>query len=472
MRLLVVGAFSPSPSGHRFSLTEKALSEQLGRMGRGLSLTVQDRIGEGDASSYELSFESLRDFELSAVIDAIPDLRALRRLHGAITGTQAPHAAEATRPESDLSRGRLAAAMAEALRKAHSPQDARRATLGVLEEALFITARDLLRHPVVARLEAGWRGLSWLWAHAPASPDLDLEVLDVEPAQRVDALKRCLDVSPMQRPDACFLLDPCDELETLYRLAALGEAAWLPMVIAGPSELLGAARADEGKAPAPPEAWSRLRADEASRWLCAALNPVVMASEQQGSVRRECFASPALAVAALLAASYRDTRTFARLVGPGSGTRAPGVWQPQGRSTVATEAGISLREQQRLAGLGLLGVGGFWDSDAVQLAAAPTVYGGRDAAPLPAQLLTGRIVRLVQELAERLPASAGDDAVAALFSRAAEVCFPSSSGRACQLQARVVRTGPGGRGVHVRATLRPELAGTPLQLELTLPLRT
>jgi type VI secretion system protein ImpC len=118
----------------------------------------------------------------------------------------------------------------------------------------------------------------------------------------------------------------------------------------------------------------------------------------------------------------------------------------------------------------LVGVSGWWDSDAVLLAAAPTVYGGRDATSLPAQLLTGRIVRLAQEIAERLPAGASPDAVSAVFTRAAEAFLPTGPGRACQLHGRVVPTGNGERGVHVSASLRPELAGTHVQLELTLPL--
>jgi hypothetical protein len=176
-------------------------------------------------------------------------------------------------------------------------------------------------------------------------------------------------------------------------------------------------------------------------------------------------------VAALLSASFRDTRTFARLVGPGSGTRAPAVWQPKGRSTVATEVGLSLREQERLAAKGVLGVNGWWDSHAVLMTAAPTVYGGRDAVPLPAQLLTGRIVRLAQALAERIPPGASQDQVATVFARAAEAFLATGAKHTCQLQARVVPTGNGGRGAHVRASLRPELAGRPVQLELTVPLR-
>ncbi|HEX8819630.1 MAG TPA: type VI secretion system contractile sheath large subunit [Archangium sp.] len=462
VRWLVAGAFLPSPSGRRFPLTADAFAEHFGRAARGLSVTVQDRIGSGDASTYEVSFDGLEGFRLSRVVDSLPDLRALRHLHDALSGARTLGPEEATRLKSVVGGGRLALSVAEALRGARSPEDARRAVLARIEEALFATARDLLEHPLVKRLESTWRGLHWLWTHCPASAGMDIEVLDLESHQFLEGLTRSLDVPPLQRPDACFILDASADMDTLRRLAALGEEAWLPMVVAVPNEKTE---------PLPAQAWNELRAEETSRWLCAALNPVVMMAEQQGEVRRECFASPVLAVAALLAASFRDTRTFARVVGPGSGTRAPAVWRPQGGSTVATEEGFSLREQERLAARGLLGVSGWWDSDSVLLTKAPTVYGGRDATVLPAQLLTGRILRLALEVTERIPAGASPDAVAAVFTRAAETFLSTGTGRSCQLHGQVVPTGNGTKGVHVRASVRPELAGTHLQLEFTLPLR-
>ncbi|HEX5745405.1 MAG TPA: type VI secretion system contractile sheath large subunit [Archangium sp.] len=458
VRWLVAGAFLPSPSGHRFLLTEAAFAEQLGRAGSGLNVTLRDRIGSGDASSHTLSFEGLESFQLSAVIDALPDLRTLRAVRDALSGARGLGPQDAARLLEGLGPGLLSSALAEALRQTHSPQEARDAALALVEEALFGTARDILLHPRVARLESAWRGLHWLWTHCPTAAGMDIEVLDVEPHQLVDALTRSLDVPALQRPDACFLVDPLDDVDTLRRLAALGEQACLPLVVA-------VREAPES------EAWNRLRAEEDSRWLCAARNPVVMMAEQHGEVHRECFTSPALAMAALLAASFRDTRTFGRLVGPGSGTRAPAVWRPGGRSPVSTEVGLSLREQERLAARGVVGVGGWWDSNAVLLAAAPMVYGGGDATPLPAQLLTGRIVRLAEEIAERLPGGASQDAVSAVFTRAAEAFLPTgNAGRACQLQGKVVSTGNGERGVQVFAALKPELAGTHVQLEFMLPL--
>ncbi|WP_224360601.1 type VI secretion system contractile sheath large subunit [Hyalangium versicolor] len=458
VRWLIAGAFSPSPSGQRFPVTEASFTEHLTRSANGLRITVQDRIGSSDVNAYEVSFDGLHSFQLSAVIDSTPDLRLLRTALAALSGSGTLSPEDAAQLKATMGPGRLSAAMAQAAQGSLSSEDARRAALVVLEEALFATARDLLQHPLVARLESSWRGLRWLWEHCPASGGLELEVLDVEPSSLVDALSQVLDGPPLQRPDACFILDEISDFDALHPLASLGEQASLPMVVAVPQE----ARS--------PEAWNRLRADEVSRWLCAALNPVVMMAEQHGSIRRQCFTSPALAVAALLAASFRDTRTFGRLVGPGSGTRAPAVWKPQAGSTIATEVGLALREQERLAAQGLLGVGGWWDSNAVLLAAAPTVYGGRDATPLPAQLLTGRIVRLAQELTERLPSGANPDAIAAAFSRAAEVFLPTGSKKDCQLHAQVVSTGRGERGVQIRASVRPELAGTHLQLAFTVPL--
>jgi hypothetical protein len=466
VRWLVVGAFSPNPSGQRFALTEEAFS-RLGHAASGLRVTVQDRIGSSEASAYEVSFDTLSAFSLSEVIRSIPGLRALHTLHQALSADRAPGPEEAARLKPTMDMGRLASAMAGALPGLRSAPEARRAALAVFGEALFATARDILQHPLVARLESAWRGLHWLWTYCPPSAGMDIEVLDTGPHERMDALEQCLNVPPLKRPDACFILDELDDVGHLHPLAALAERASLPMVVALSPALFQASGQEAAR---PPQAWERLRADESSRWLCAALNPVVMVAEQEGTVSRECFTSPVLAVAAMLGASFRDTRTFARLTGPGSAIRAPAVWQPQASSTVATQRCLSLREQERLATQGVVGVSGWWDSDNVLLARVPTVYGGPDATLLPAQLLTGRLVRLAQELVEHIPAGATPDAVDAVFSRAGQAFLSHGPGQACQIRGRVVSTGRAERGVHVHASLRPELAGTHLQLSFILPL--
>ncbi|WP_225411756.1 type VI secretion system contractile sheath large subunit [Stigmatella hybrida] len=461
VRWLVAGAFLPTPSGHAFSLNERDWAGPFHRAARAVSVTVRDRIGSSDALFHEVSFASLEDFQLAEVIGAVPGLSALRTLREALRGERVLSAEERAQLAAALGPGHLASDMVQALHGARSSQSAHRAALAVLEEALFATARDILQSPAVARLESSWRGLHWLGGHGATCPELDIEVLDVAPHQLEEALARRLDAEPLQRPDACFIADALDGPEALRPLAALGEQAWVPIVASVPTAV------------ATGGAWTEaLRAEESSRWLYAALNPVVMRAERQGAVHRECFASPALAVAALLTASFRNTRTFARLVGPGSGSQAPAVWHPDTDSPVATQAVLSLREQERLASRGLLGVSGCWDSNAVMLGpTAPSLYGGRDAAHLPAQLLTGRLLRLSQAFAESLPEGTHPDAVAAAFAPAAEAFLSLGSGKPCPLQARVVPLGNAEKGLHVRATLRPELAGTPLQLEFTVPLR-
>ena len=471
VRWLIAGAFHPTPTGQRFPLTADTFGERLALATRGLSVTVKDRLGAGDASTYALQFDGLDAFSLSSVIESQPDLRALRALHEALSGTRPLAPEEAARLQATVGTGRLAEALNQARR---SSPDARGAALSLLEEALFSTAKDLLQHPLVARLESAWRGLHWLWTHCPPHSGMGIEVLDVAPSGLEDALTASLEGPPLHCPDACFLVDGSGAPGTLSRWAALGEQASVPMVVALPLSL-----GDEGQRLASerdfhlPEAWSQLRADETSRWLCAAVNPVVVKAERQGTVRRECFTSPVFAVAALLAASFRDTHAFARLVGAGSATRAPAVWRPRGEGApLATEVGLSLREQERLASRGLLGVSGWPDSDGVNLVAAPTVHAGRDATPLPAQLLTGRIVRMALELAERLPAQATREEVSAVCTRAAEAFLPTGTTKGgCELHGQIVPTGRGERGLHLRATLRPELAGTPLRLEFTVPLR-
>ncbi|WP_434391455.1 type VI secretion system contractile sheath domain-containing protein [Melittangium boletus] len=457
LRWLVVGAFHPVPTGQRFTVSADGLGERLALAARDVSVTVADRLGAGDASPYTLSFQRLEDFSLEAILASQPDLRALGALREALSGTRPLAPDEAARLQATVGTGRLA----EALRQVRgSAADARRAALAVIDEALHATAEELLHHPLVARLESAWRGLHWLASHCPPGAGMDLEVLDVAPSRLEEALAASLDGPPLLLPDACFLLEADGRPEALARLAALGESASVPLVVGLP---LGA---DD------PGGWSALRAEEASRWVCAAVNPVVMRAERRGAVRSTCLASPVFAVAAMLAASFRDTRSLAHMVGPGRGLRAPAKGTRGTGAPTGTEVALSLREQERLRARGLLGVSGWPDSDQVGLLAAPTLHAGRDVTLLPAQVLTGRLVRLALEVSERLPAQATPDEVSTVCARAAAAFLPGGTpGAGCELGGQVVPTGGGGRGLHLRAALRPELAGTLLRLEFTVPLR-
>ncbi|AEI63548.1 hypothetical protein LILAB_08185 [Corallococcus macrosporus] len=542
VRWLVVGAFSPSPTGRRFPLTVHTFGDELTRAGTGLRVTVADRLGAGDSRTVELSFDRLRAFSLADVITRVPELRALQHLHEALAttdalGTLTPEEA-ATRVATVTGPGRLPDAVAEALRAASTPPPApaapaepsasgddlvetllsradastpatasravdaflrainprvpatpapavtpeaaqRQTARALVEEALLLTAKDLLRAEPVAHLESAWRGLKWLLDQVPASSGISVEVLDVARAGLLDAVQGALDAEPFERPDAVFVVDATEDVALLGRLAALGERAQLPVVAAVSAPLLGVAPAElavalEEEREHVPEAWTALRQDESARWLCAVINRVVVASEGRGVARRVSFTSPALAVAAMLAASFRDTSAFARIMGQPGGLKAPAMWElPTGRDTglgIPTEHFLPIRAQARLEERGILGLGSGRNADAVLLSAAPMVFGGGYAVPLPAQLLTGRIVRFATWVRDQLPAGTGGDDVDAIFSQAAEVFLFRGATENGQLRGQLVAT-DNGRGVHVTATVRPEHAGTRFQLAFTLPLR-
>src|SRR5262245_27388255 len=90
VRWLVAGAFLPSPPDDLPSADAAAFAERLGRAAHGLSVAVPDRIGSGGAdAAHRLSFDGPGAFTLDRVVDAIPDLRALRAVHDALSGGSA-----------------------------------------------------------------------------------------------------------------------------------------------------------------------------------------------------------------------------------------------------------------------------------------------------------------------------------------------------------------------------------------------
>ncbi|HYO58703.1 type VI secretion system contractile sheath domain-containing protein [Archangium sp.] len=542
VRWWVAGAFTPNPSGRRFRVTPDTFAEELARSATGLRVSVADRLGAGETRAFELTFSKLRSFTAAEVVAVLPELRALKALMegldklpaeaaiksieavvgagrlsesvGAVlrekqspaapapkgnngVATHAPAApkqpdlvdsifdrTETARPEQAAKAGVDAFLRAVGTRSASpaNPSSVAAPARALVEEAVLATARDVLAHPLVARLESAWRGLKMLVDQCPSSSGMAVEVLDVEGPAAVEGVDPQLPVDRFERPDALFVVGAVDDMAMLGRLAALGERAQLPLVVEVSPSLFGVTSAAEvvtrveEERGGLPEAWDGLRAEESSRWLCAALHRVVVMVDGQGARRRTCFTSAALGVASMLASSFRETGSFARILGGTGGVQAPAVWQlPPGReggTAVPTETFFPMRTQSRLAELGVLGLGSGKNSDVLQLTAAPMVYGGGEhKVPLPAQLLTGRIVRFAQWVRDQLPPSAGDAEVSTLFSQAADVFLFGGATPAGRVRGEVVPTGEGTRGVRVTALVRPEYAGMPLELGFVLPLR-
>ncbi|NTX10416.1 type VI secretion system contractile sheath large subunit [Myxococcus sp. CA056] len=534
VRWLVAGAFSSTPSGRRFHVTSDTFASELAKAASHVRFIVPDRLGAEDTCALELSFERLRDFGVADVLTRIPALRDLHALRDKLTPALSPEEA-AKRVEAITGPGRLPEAVAAALRDAAPPPPpapvptptpddvalmetlltasepgspatasravdaflkalnprapasasststpataARKSVRDLLDETVLRCATDVLIAEPVARLESAWRGLKWLVDQCPTAAGMAVEVLDVSRGDLLGVLDGALSSEPFDRPDAVFVVDTNDDVAVLARLAAMGERAQLPIVVAVAPSLLGLSPdelslgLEEGREQVS-ESWTELRQDESSRWLCAVVNRVVVASEARA--KRAAFTSPALAVAAMLASSFRDTSAFARIFGQAGGVRAPTTWEiPSGREkglSIPTEVFLPIRAQAKLEEHGVLGLGSGRNADAVLLAGAPTVFGGGYAVPLPAQVLTGRIVRFATWVRDQLPPGSGSAEVSSIFSQAAEVFLFRGATEDGQLKGEVVSTG-NGHGVHVTATVRPEHAGTRFQLAFTLPLR-
>jgi type VI secretion system protein ImpC len=349
-------------------------------------------------------------------------------------------------------------------------------------------ARELIETAVFGAVTALWRGLQLIAKQAPRRSsghgNTLVEVVDVAPSGIEAALRECLDDEPMNRPDAFFCFDRIEDPERLTALASAAEDMHAPIVVGvgprlfgvdDPEKVMQVLRdAKPDASAAMPEGWAELRVDEVSRWLSVTTNDVVVAAEGAGASRRTVLGSSVFALAAMLASSYRETGGFARIVGKDGSLKAPGLREvASGReagTTIPTAAFLSIRAQAELAELGIIGLGSGRNSELVALSNVPTVRGSKDAVPLPAQILTGRLVRFARWVNDQVPAGQTRDEVVKLFKEAATVfLFPGLSTGA-ELHAGVVNI-DGAPAIRLVANVHPRLAGIPFEVGFDLPLR-
>ena len=155
--------------------------------------------------------------------------------------------------------------------------------------------------------------------------------------------------------------------------------------------------------------------------------------------------------------------------------QAPAAWDlPSGREAgmlVPTEAFLSASAQTALHKLGIVGFGSRRNSGNLVLKGVPTVREGDDVIPLPAQMLTGRIVRFARWVLAQLPAHCPEPDVKNLFEQAASVFLFPAAQEAARLEAQVVTPKEGGaRSVVLQVSAAPILAGIMFHLGFSLPL--
>lgn len=363
------------------------------------------------------------------------------------------------------------------------PTPANRRARELLETAVFGSVNAVLNHEAVIGPESLWRGLNLVVKNAPRKSGMLVEIVDVAPEGIEDAMRACLDDEPMNRPDAFFCFDRIEDVARMQSIASLAEDMHAPVVmgvgpsffgVEDPEDIISHMRAAEPDASAVfPEDYAQLRADEVSRWLALTTNDVVVASEGAGAARRTVLGSSVFALAAMIASSFHHTGGFARILGKEGALKAPGLREVQkGReagSTVPTAAFLSIRAQAELAENGFIGLGSGRNTDMVALSDVRTVRGSKDAVILPAQILTGRLVRFGLWVADQVPAGSTKDEVAKLFKDAATVfLFPGLSSGA-ELHAGVINEGQGNM-IRLVANVSPRLAGAPFEVGFDLPI--
>lgn len=532
---LVVGPLSGDPRGDRHSLTASAFPDVMEGAALQARTEVEDRFGDAETRSYEVSFPALKSFTLNEVVQSVSELRELLSLAERLTSGK-----ERLEPEQALAaveqavgRGRLHDAVAEAVggppagagRAGDEPASsgsggddgvegifakadvakpaaatkavdsfvgavrsssgrksvpkAGRSARRAIEDAVYATAADILRSEPVSKLESAWRGLKMLSDQCATGAGMMVEAIDVPADGVLEALRQRPAAEELDdAPDAVFVPVEHDTAEGLAELARLAEGMLAPVVTAASPAFFGIERCSELPdvldEPPLPEAWKALRGDDCSRWLSVAVNRVVLLAEGAGDARRAVLGNPVWALATMLAQSYRHFGSFARVVGKPGALRSPGVWTlREGRDegmAAPTETFLPVRAQNALAGHGFVGLGSARNGDTLILSTVPTARGSEDAMPLPAQMLTGRIVRFATWVRDQLPAGSSGDEITQIFHEAATVfLLPGLEGHAA-IGAELREDDEGGREVVVQAKVRPEHALVPLDITFPLPL--
>jgi type VI secretion system protein ImpC len=474
MRWLFVGRFSPAPAGAVTLVTAERAARPFEAAPLSLTADVADRLGGSARRSVSVTFGKLSDLKTSEVVRANAELSALRAVAEELGAGRRDVAAAASDVEAKVGPGRLADGVRAAADGGSG--DARKRARDLIERAVLDTARDALAAAPVAGLEAAWRGLRLVAERTPA--DVEIAVLDTDTAEAAARIEAHLGASaPFDRADTVFVVEPVADLDVLRALAIAGADYSVPVVVEGAPALVGAATAREVPLIAPDAAatpeWTELRADDAARWCCVVLNRLVVGVDGAGAAARVVFGSPTFGLAALLSQSYVATGGPGRIfAGPGA-LVAPGTWEvDNGRGdslAIALEAFVSIDAQSRLAARGVLALGGPRNSDRVQISAAPTLSSAKDAAPVPAHLLTARMVRFAQWTRDQIPADTSDTDVVTIMEQAATaLLFPNPD--VARLSAVVTPIEGGKRAVVVRALARGEWVGQPLDVTFALPL--
>jgi type VI secretion system protein ImpC len=359
---------------------------------------------------------------------------------------------------------------------------AARAARRAVEDAVYATAADLLRADAVSAVEAAWRGVKLILDESPREEDLEISLLDVLMGSIPGAIEAALPADRAEWPDAVFVVDPMTDIDRIEAAAELMAGLSVPLVVTPSYELFAQAvqaagmRKSEDVAKAFGPTWARFRGNELSRWVCVCGNPVVLYAEGQGETKREVLASPVLAAAAMLTASYRETGLFGKVFGPQGALKVPAVHSVKdGPSEAMLPVGLFVPAsmQADLAAAGVMALGSAKNTDKVIATTWPTMSASQDAVGLPAQIITGRVVRFALWVRDQIQPQTPEPEIKAVYEQAAGLFLFPGIAEGAFLDASVVNDQNGKPClVHLDVQVRAALAGTPVRLGFEVQLNT
>ncbi len=526
---LVAGQFGLGARGKTLTLNRADFNEALEKRGLKVEAKIPDSVGAGDTIAVSLAIDSLKVLTLKHVVSAVPALKELAgkaeklaslrdpsvddvrgilgegKLFDAartlLEGDDAPDAPKADAgeatgdPDAIFEKAKVQEKTAKSAismfvkatssAKKKSKPSARQLR-DLVEEATWAMARDVLESPEVQAVEQAWRGVRFLVTQCPKDAQMDVVLLETDVEHMVEDIANRERGEDIDEPECVFVTFELDSTEPLADLADLAESELIPVVAGAAPSLFGCTTAQEipeafealeharnTDLPEWATTWDELRMRESTRWLCAVANRVALQSEGSGVAARTCFGSGVWGVATMLARSYAATGGFASIYGKTGSVSAPATHMIKGGryadTAAPTEAFYAIAPADLLAKNGILGLGSAKNSDAIVLAKSPCVRGAKDAVPLPAQILTGRIVRFATWVKAQLPEGCNSATANDIFMSASSVFLFPGQQEWAHVRAAVTNI-EGEAHVVVHARANPKVASIPLDISFPLAL--
>lgn len=524
---LVAGQFGLGARGKTLTLTRADFNEALEKRGLSVQASIPDAVGTGDTISVTLQIDSLKALTLKHVVSAVPALTALSQKAEKLAGLKSPTVDEV---KKILGEGKLFDAARAVLEGGEAPaapsggevtgdpdaifekaavqektaksaismfvkatsstqkkaKPGARQLRDLVEEATWAMARDVLASPEVQAVEATWRGVRFLVTQCPKDAQMEVVLLETDLEHVVEDVASRERGEDIDEPECIFVPFEVDSTAPLADLADLAESELIPVVVGVSPKLFGGSHPQEipdafealeharnEELPEWAVTWDELRMRESTRWLCAVANRVALHTEGSGAAARTCFGSGVWGLATLLARSYGATGGFAHIFGKTGSVSAPATHTIKGGryadTATPTEAFYAIAPTEVLAKNGILGMGSAKNSDALVLAKAPCVRGAKDVVPLPAQILTGRIVRFATWVKAQLPEGCNSATANDIFMSASSVFLFPGQQEWAHVRAAVTNIA-GEAHVVVHARANPKVASIPLDISFPLAL--